>query len=149
MAAPIVIRDANRDDWPGIERALRDAWHDRYCTTGEVLLAIESLEDKVEWLREEFNAFGSRFVVADDAGRIVGALVAHAESGRIWIDDIFVAPGARRQGVARALIERTLPRDAEAIAEVNALNDPALALFRELGFAKVVETVVLRRPPQG
>jgi GNAT superfamily N-acetyltransferase len=146
---PIEIREARRDDWPAIERVVRAAWHDHYCTTGEVLLQVERLDDKVEWLREEFNAFGSRFIVADDGGRVVGVTIAHGDDeGRLWIDDLFVEPSSRRQGVARELVKRILPKDAETIAEVNAENAPALALFRELGFARSVETVVLKRPPQ-
>jgi ribosomal protein S18 acetylase RimI-like enzyme len=148
MGTAISIREANRDDWPAIERVLRAAWHDDYCTTGEVLLRVEDLEDKVDQLRDEYNAFGSRFIVADDGGRIVGAAVAHEETGRIWIDDLFVLPEARRQGVARELLKHVMANDTEAIAEVNANNAPALALFRELGFVKAVETIVLRRPPE-
>jgi ribosomal protein S18 acetylase RimI-like enzyme len=146
---PILIREARRDDWPALERVVRAAWHDDYCTTAEVVLDIEDLEDKLEYLREEFNSFGSRFLVAEDGGRVVGLAVAHAREGRIWIDDLFVGPEARRQGIARALVANCVVDDAEVRAEVNARNAPALALFREIGFAQSVETVLLKRPPKG
>jgi GNAT superfamily N-acetyltransferase len=149
MGSPILIREATRDDWQAIERVARAAWHADYSTTAEVVLELERLDDKVAYMRDEFNAFGSRFVVATDGGRVVGALIAHAVEGRVWVDDLFVEPGARRQGIARELVKAVSPKDAEVCAEVNARNAPALALFRELGYEKAVETVVWKRPPQG
>jgi ribosomal protein S18 acetylase RimI-like enzyme len=146
---PIVIREAARDDWPAIERLVSAAWHDDYCTSAEIYQDIERLEEKLDWLKDEFDSFGSRFFVAEDQGRLTGLVVGHAHGGRVWIDDLFVHPDARRQGVARALLERSTPRDAEVRCEVNARNAAGIALFREMGFEKIVETVVLRRPPQG
>lgn len=143
------IREAKREDWPGIERVVRAAWHQDYTATGEVYLALEELDDKVDWLHDEFDAFGSRFLVADDGGRIVGLAITHGREGRVWLDDLFVEPAARRRGVARDLVKAAAPPDAEVLCEVNARNAPGLALFRELGFEKVVETVVLRRGPVG
>lgn len=149
MASPILIREARRNDWPEIERVVRAAWHDDYCTSAEVVLDIERLEEKLDWLKDEFNAFGSRFLVAEDGGRTVGLAIAHAREGRIWIDDLFVGPESRRQGIARELVKHCMVDDAEVRAEVNARNAPALALFKEIGFLASVETVVLKRPPKG
>ena len=142
------IRDARRDDWPGIERLVRAAWHDEYATTTEVYFGLERLEEKLEALREEFDAMGSRFLVAIEGDRPIGAVLARLEPGRVWIDDLFVAPESRRKGVGRELVRAVSVPDLEVCCEVNRRNEAGLQLYRALGFEVAVETAVLRRPPQ-
>ncbi|MGH3414351.1 MAG: GNAT family N-acetyltransferase [Marmoricola sp.] len=149
MPDPILIREPRRDEWPAIERLVRAAWHKDYSAVGEVVLGIEALDDKVAWLRDEWNAFGSRFVVADDSGAVVGLAIAHVAEGWVWIDDLFVLPDERRHGIARALLAQSAPADMEVCAEVNARNAGAIALFTRLDFERDVETIVFRRGPRG
>ena len=57
-----------------------------------------------------------------------------------WLEDLFVAPDARRAGVGRALaeasLERARARGCRRIQlDANERNEPALALYRSLGFA--------------
>lgn len=56
-----------------------------------------------------------------------------------WLEDLYVAPGARRAGVGRALVDLTLERARERGArrvelDVTEDNEPALALYRRAGF---------------
>ncbi len=163
------IRDAKRSDWPAIQALVRSAYHENYPATGEIYLGIEGLGEKIEALREEFDAIGSRFLVAfedlpprgegsrpeggevmGEGRRAIGAiLVRLREPGRAWIDDLFVAPEARRKGIAAELVSAAVPPRAEVGCEVNCKNDASLELFQSLGFERVVETVVFRRRAQG
>ena len=56
-----------------------------------------------------------------------------------WLEDLFVEPGARGAGIGRALteasIERARSRGCGRIQlDANEANEPALALYRSLGF---------------
>jgi ribosomal protein S18 acetylase RimI-like enzyme len=57
-----------------------------------------------------------------------------------WIVQVGVVPGARRRGLARALVTEALRRmtaagEPEAWLNVNVNNPGAAALYRRLGFA--------------
>ncbi len=145
------IREARRADWEAIDALVRAAFHEDYRTTSEALLGIETLEDKLRSLIEEFDASGSRFLVAteDRGGKVVGAVLARMpQPGRFWVEDIFVATGARRSGIATELISAATAPAADVYCEVNAKNAVALQTFKSLGFERVVETVVFRRRAQ-
>ncbi|HUJ24948.1 MAG TPA: GNAT family N-acetyltransferase [Myxococcales bacterium] len=65
-------------------------------------------------------------------------LVSAERGGRnLWVEELYVAPHARRRGVARALMAelRRLNPDARGIElYVTEGHDPARALYRSLGF---------------
>ncbi|HWC86242.1 MAG TPA: GNAT family N-acetyltransferase [Solirubrobacteraceae bacterium] len=57
-----------------------------------------------------------------------------------WLEDLFVAPEARRQGLARALVERSLARARErgcrrVELDTDEDNRAALALYESVGFS--------------
>ena len=57
-----------------------------------------------------------------------------------WLEDVFVEPGQRRTGVGRELMAASLERARErgcarVQLDVNERNEPALGLYRSLGFA--------------
>lgn len=73
-----------------------------------------------------------------------GFVLAREAAGEAEILAIAVAKSARRQGLARRMLDAVLFKlradRAEALfLEVDAANDAALALYRRLGFAKVGE----------
>lgn len=83
-------------------------------------------------------------VVEDDEGEIVAyaGLLAPIGTGQGDIQTVTVAPSARRQGLARALLQQLLAearrRGAEELfLEVRHDNEGAQALYRELGFEVV------------
>lgn len=84
------------------------------------------------------------------------SLVPDDEPGQIAIGALVVHPAEQRRGLARALVNEALRRCAGQVVSVTtaALNLPALALYRELGFAvyrygtlgaEALEVVKLRR----
>lgn len=85
-------------------------------------------------------------------GRAVGraAVLAVGDVGRI--DDVYVAPNARRQGVGRLLLARALEVCARSVFRHVLLGVPpdnfaAIALYRSFGFRKVGTTTAYWRKP--
>ena len=104
------------------------------------------------------------FALIAEADGIVGFILARAVGGEAEILTLAVAPWARRQGVAKALIEGTAAhaggQGAKALfLEVAADNDAAVAAYRKAGFeqaglrrgyyarpdARAMDALVLRR----
>ena len=88
------------------------------------------------------------WVARDEAGDAVGVIVGQLQwslkfSGRaIWIEELYVAPSARRQGIARRLVERLLDEATElgikgVDIEAYRGNTPAAILYRSLGFHRL------------
>ncbi len=85
---------------------------------------------------------GFAVIAFDDAGAITGFILARAMARESEILTLAVAPWARRQGVACALVDavavEAAARDAESIfLEVAADNPAALALYERAGFVQV------------
>ena len=88
---------------------------------------------------------GASLLVAMEGERAVGACLANriasVEYGGavLFIEELYVEPGGRRRGVARALLRRLLA-DSRATGvraielEVDEGHEPARALYRSLGF---------------
>ncbi|MFP4590499.1 MAG: GNAT family N-acetyltransferase [Halobacteriales archaeon] len=81
------------------------------------------------------------------AGYVVTTPSSEAPTSVAHVRDIAVAPAYRRQGLASRLLERSLavyaPRGLTRVRlEVRASNEPAIALYRKLGYCPT------RRIPQ-
>jgi ribosomal protein S18 acetylase RimI-like enzyme len=140
------IREAKRSDWTAIEALVRSTRNHDYVTGAEIWLGIERLEDKLQALREEFDGVGSRFLGAFEGERAIGLILVHLpEPGRAWIDDLFIAPEARKSGLATELVSAAVPPEAEVACEVNRKDEASQELFRSLGFERVIETAIFRR----
>ncbi len=115
------------------------------------VVAIErSWPTTAGWTRAQFEAeLGnprSRFVVAEEEGRLAGYAVFWAVPPEAQILDIAVGPGSARRGLGRFLLDVILAHARrlglkKATLEVRADNEPALALYRAAGFS-----VAGRRP---
>jgi ribosomal protein S18 acetylase RimI-like enzyme len=91
------------------------------------------------------------FLVATEAGHPVGVCLANRiasveHGGAVWfIEELYVSPGVRRRGVARALLRR-LFADGRAAGvrafelELAAGHEAARALYRSLGFRENART---------
>ena len=83
------------------------------------------------------------FIVAEDGeeGNVLGYAGLHAVLDEGYIDNVAVAPDARRHGVASALLDVFCRFGAAHLAflslEVRASNAPAIALYEKHGFAAV------------
>jgi ribosomal-protein-alanine N-acetyltransferase len=78
--------------------------------------------------------------VAEDRTAVVGFVTARVLGEEVDVHDVAVHPGRRRRGVGTALLRGALrawsDRGARrATLEVAASNEPALRLYRGLGFA--------------
>ena len=103
-----------------------------------------SLEQVRRGIEVAFQS-GAPLLVAMEGPRGVGACLANriasVEHGGavLFIEELYVAPDARRRGVARALLNRLLA-DSRASGvraielEVDEGHEPARALYRSLGF---------------
>lgn len=80
--------------------------------------------------------------VARLGGVTVGVLLAWRAADELHLTDLGVAASARRRGLARSLVNE-LRREGELglarviLLEVREHNEPALALYRGLGFAEL------------
>lgn len=115
---------------------------------GEHIAAIASIE-KVSFadpwseaaLSEELLNDCARFFVAERGGKVVGYLGSHEVAGEIAITNVAVAPDARRQGVAAALLNAVAAyAKKHAVTritlEVRVSNAPAIALYESAGYIK-------------
>lgn len=108
----------------------------------ERIVALENLAFDDPWSRTawqgEFTT-GDRDILmwGDDAVITVQTVAEVADLHRIVVD-----PGARRRGIARALVETSLQRAAargvaRMLLEVATDNAPAQALYRACGFTEI------------
>ncbi len=158
----VKVRGATRADWPAIAALVRACWHGAYHGSGEVWNGEDepTATVKVRNLGREARRRGggrARFLVAerarDERGargdvEVVGAVIARRRLDRLWIEDLFVAPSARRAGIGSRLVRaamRLFPRGLEVVAEVNRRNRASLALFRGLRFRSLCDVSVLAR----
>lgn len=93
----------------------------------------------------------SKIVVARSsgagAGGVVGYICRWLKAGEVEIQNVAVHPDWRRRSIARSLVENVLTEAAEngaerAILEARYHNQPAIRLYRSLGF---VEAGIRRR----
>ncbi|MCL2867951.1 MAG: GNAT family N-acetyltransferase [Candidatus Bathyarchaeota archaeon] len=94
--------------------------------------------------------FPETFIVAEENGKILGYIMCRIEVGLSSIGlggltrkghvvSIAVMPHVRRRGVAQAVINRALEgmqyyKAKQAFLEVRVTNEPAIALYKKLGF---------------
>lgn len=130
-------------------------WHLRRAT-GDDLAPFMALEDAIypedAWSAEnmaaELASPHGYYLAAVEADTVVGyaGLLAPLGTGQGDIQTVTVAPEARRQGLARAMMQQLVDearrRGAEELfLEVRVDNEAAQALYAELGF----ETVSVRK----
>ncbi len=125
------------------------------------LAAFERLSHEVRTDKAALgrHLFGARpmaeVLIAEDAGRAIGfALFFHNFStfeGRpgLYLEDLFVAPGARGKGVGKALLVRlarlALERDCARLEWwVLDWNQPAIDFYRSIGARPMDEWTVQR-----
>jgi len=99
-----------------------------------------------ELVAREVEQDHSLILVIAAEGRVVGFVIAWLILDELHILNVAVDPALRRRGIARLLLSELLDRAAGhgfslATLEVRVSNDPAIRLYRGLGF----DTVGLRR----
>lgn len=109
------------------------------------ILAIEQqAPGAAHWTREQYNQLVSSGVVlvAEEAGELCGFVCARAVAGEWEIENVVVAAGFLRRGIAdelmRAMIQRAKTEAASALLlEVRESNLAARGLYEKRGFREV------------
>lgn len=99
---------------------------------------------------DTFNSSPQTFIVAESQGRVVGYIMCRIEHGfsdvrklhfakKGHVISVAVMPEFRRMNIGRGLVERVLSALSglnadECFLEVRITNDPAIGLYRKLGF---------------
>jgi ribosomal-protein-alanine N-acetyltransferase len=109
------------------------------------ILAIEQqASGAAHWTRDQYNQLVSSGVVlvAEEAGQFCGFVCAQAVAGEWEIENVVVAAGFLRRGIAneliRTLIQRAKNEAASALLlEVRESNRAARGLYEKQGFREV------------
>lgn len=117
------------------------------------LVKIEETCFSVPWsaqsLRESLQNEASRFYLALADGEPAGYLGVQIFSGEGYVTNVAVLPAFRRQGIARALLQRALENKMEFLTlEVRESNAPAIQLYASLGFETVGKRPRFYRDPE-
>jgi ribosomal protein S18 acetylase RimI-like enzyme len=139
MTRSLRTRPAGPDDWPAIWGIMEPVIAQGDSYAWEYVTAEEA---RAVWLDADADVF-----VTDDGGAVVGTyLLKPNQPGRgshVCNAAFMVAPAAQGRGVGRAMAEDALVRaraagySAMQFNLVVATNEPAVALWRQLGFGVV------------
>ena len=117
--------------------------------------AIEQLVFADPWSQRDFRdcvTSDATFLVAETAEGVAGYLVALDAADEGEILNLAVAPGGRRHGIGRALVDHALDSLArrgvrQVYLEVRESNAPARALYAAHGFREVGRRAQYYRRP--
>ncbi len=106
---------------------------------------IKKIEDEcfsVPWseksIEESLKNPCSHFYIAKVNNEAAGYIGVQIFSGEGYVTNVATLPEYRKQGIARALMERALENEMEFLTlEVRKSNLPAISLYRKLGFEEV------------
>lgn len=157
---PVTVRRARAADADEVRRLWQALHHEHEWTDVRYRMsedaALRWASDLREWTRSDTD----RVLVAEGADELMGMTVAHlawpapiyAPRLMVWVDDLYVLPAYRGQGVGRALLDalRAWGREqgAEEIrAGVLATNDGARRFWAGAGGADYSVTVTLDLGP--
>jgi GNAT superfamily N-acetyltransferase len=175
-----IVRRARAADLPAVSRLAAALVRQHHAWDGQRFLLVEPVEDGYQWFfSREIKRKGALILVAEEpvppaaaepegktlaadrggTARIVGYAYATLE-GRDWNDlldacgklnDLFVAPEARRRGVARALVTEAFAwfreGNAPRVVLLSAWRNPdAHAFFEALGFRRTMLEMTAELP---
>ncbi len=117
------------------------------------ILKIENACFSTPWsegsLRESLENPASHFYLALADGNTAGYLGLQIFSSEGYITNIATLPEYRRQGIARALLERACKNEMDFITlEVRESNLPAIGLYSSLGFENMGKRPRFYREPE-
>ena len=119
---------------------------DMSCVHLDAVAELEKVCFSAPWSREalasELENELSLWLIAMEDGVVLGYAGTQSVQGEADMMNIAVAPQARRKGVARALmdmlVQRLESRGVHSLSlEVRASNEPAVLLYKKLGFVQV------------
>jgi ribosomal protein S18 acetylase RimI-like enzyme len=127
MDRAVTIREFTWDDYPAV------------IALWTAVFGGTKPEDERAALARTVERNPGLFLVADDAGAVVGTVLGAWDGRRAHLYHVAVAPTQHRQGIGRALIAaiaaRIWPLGVRTIhLRVAEGNDRAIAFYRSLGF---------------
>jgi ribosomal protein S18 acetylase RimI-like enzyme len=110
----------------------------------------KTLEALRFFLNSPIWAAGTAVAAFDSQGQLVGSVLAYPDEDAGWgvVDDVFVLPEWRRRGIARRMVGegiRYLREQGveEVRLDVVQSNEPAISLYRSMGYVTISEEVML------
>jgi ribosomal protein S18 acetylase RimI-like enzyme len=135
------VRTASERDLAPIHALLVETWHATYDSIYGAARVAEITDDwhSIASLRARLTRPNSEFLVADDGKRIGGIAFAAAttDAKTILLNQLYVLPACRRQGIGHALLEEveaSFPEARTLRVEVEEANAAAIAFYRLQGF---------------
>ncbi len=97
--------------------------------------------DQRDRIAREIEGPCSVFLIAEDEGELVGAILGTHDGRKGWINRLAVSPRHRRQGIASALVaaveERLSARGIEIFAgQIEDWNKASMVFFERLGYTQ-------------
>jgi ribosomal protein S18 acetylase RimI-like enzyme len=148
----ILVRRAKRSELSAVARMAAALVREHHRLDPQRFLLVEPVEVGYrDWLGKEITRRGAVILVAEEDLEIVGYAYGTLES-RNWNDlldecgklqDVYVAEGARRRGIARRLVEAmTIELKALGAPRIVLMsaegNRAAQALFQSMGFRRTM-----------
>lgn len=137
------IVELTPDDWQELKTLRIESAQNAPRAFGDAVESMRSMTEE-NW-RGMFTT--GRYFAARENGKLVGVvcMVRERESGAdhiVSVYSLYVTPEARRSGVGTALLERVLTevqdgRTRKLRLRVDAKDDGAIALYRNMGFTDV------------
>ncbi len=127
----VKIRELTIDDYD----ALCDLWEEAG------LPFRPNGRDRRERIAREIEGPCSVFLITEDEGELVGAIMGTHDGRKGWINRLAVSPRHRRQGIASALVaaveERLSARGIEIFAgQIEDWNESSMIFFERLGYTR-------------
>lgn len=115
----------------------------------DYLLPLHVDADQLARMDLIYDVLPDASVVAEARGRLVGMALLSRRGNRGWISAVGTIPAARRQGVARQMMQALIANErrlglAEVILEVISENHKAHELYLDIGFQDVRELLTWR-----
>jgi len=158
-----VIRPVEPRDIAAVREALVASWHATYdpILGPERARALTDAWHAPQTLAGEVNLPDAAFLLAEQAGRIVGSAFARIDdAGEICLRRLYLLPEAQGTGLGTRLLEEALERlgPRPVWLEVEASNREALGFYAARGFSMQetratcggrdqASALVMRRPP--
>jgi ribosomal protein S18 acetylase RimI-like enzyme len=133
------IRDARRDDLPGIQEVARTTWHHAYRDTIPEKIRTEFVDRAYSRAALVQRIDEAVFLVAVADGQVVGFAAFHSVSpDEVELAAIYVLPEAQGQGIGTRLLEAGIgrfPEVTKVTLRVERENTPARRFYESRGFA--------------
>ena len=120
---------------------------------------IDRLSVPIPWsknsIEEEMNNMLAKFIIAKEDEKVIGFAMCWFIMDECHIGNIAVHPDYRKKGIATKLLDELLKDSKEEhgtnniLLEVRISNEPAISLYKKLGFDELVVRKHYYKNPDG